>query len=83
LKIRKLRMDFAMVGPHWTRNPEFAQSQNAASLMPVHVEPCLLLPTCDPRRTWAEPRGIQEFMRRIEIDYAAKPASADSVGPTA
>lgn len=42
MKIRQLKMDFSRVRPHWAPNPEFAQAQNASSLMPVHVEPYLI-----------------------------------------
>ena len=42
MKIRQLKMDFSQVRPHWAPNPEFAQAQNASSLMPVHVEPYLI-----------------------------------------
>jgi predicted metal-dependent hydrolase len=42
MKIRQLKMDFSRVRPHWAPNAEFAQAQNASSLMPVHVEPYLI-----------------------------------------
>lgn len=42
MKIRQLKMDFSQVRPHWAPNIEFAQHENAASLMPVHVEPYLI-----------------------------------------
>ena len=42
MKVRKLKMDFSRVRAHWAPNREFAQNQNAASLMPVHVEPYLI-----------------------------------------
>jgi len=35
-------MSFAASPAHWSSNPEFAQAQNASSLMPVHVEPYLI-----------------------------------------
>jgi len=42
MKLRRLKMDFSKARPHWAPNREFAQNQNAASLMPVHVEPYLI-----------------------------------------
>jgi predicted metal-dependent hydrolase len=42
VKFRNLCLNFANVRAHWSPNAEFAQSQNAASLMPVHVEPYLV-----------------------------------------
>jgi len=42
MKLRRLKIDFSGIGAHWAPNREFAQNQNAASLMPVHVEPYLI-----------------------------------------
>lgn len=42
MKIRQLKMDFSKAHAHWAPNIEFAQGQNAASLMPVYVEPYLI-----------------------------------------
>ena len=42
LTVRKPKIDFVHAAAHWAPNREFAQSQNAASLMPVHVEPYLI-----------------------------------------
>lgn len=36
------RFDFSNIRAHWTKNPEFAQRLNAASLIPAYVEPYLL-----------------------------------------
>lgn len=36
------KFDFSNIRAHWTRNPEFAQRLNAASLVPAYVEPYLL-----------------------------------------
>lgn len=42
MKVRHLSLDFAAVRVHWAPNAEFAQAQNASSLIPVHVEPYLI-----------------------------------------
>lgn len=42
MKARFPRFDFSQVRAHWTRNPEFAQRANAASLIPAYIEPYLL-----------------------------------------
>lgn len=42
MKARQLRLDFSAARAHWAPNLEFAQTQNASSLMPAHVEPFLI-----------------------------------------
>lgn len=42
MKARFPKFDFSQVQAHWTRNPEFAQRANAASLIPAYIEPFLL-----------------------------------------
>ena len=36
----------------------------------------VLRPSYDPRYAWPEPRGIAEFVQRIESQYAVRPAEA-------
>jgi predicted metal-dependent hydrolase len=42
MRIRRLKMDFSKLRPHWAPNSEFAQRENASSLIPVYVEPFLI-----------------------------------------
>jgi predicted metal-dependent hydrolase len=42
MKARFPKFDFSGIKAHWTRNPEFAQNVNAASLVPAYIEPFLL-----------------------------------------
>src|ERR1700709_2245728 len=42
MKARFPKFDFSQVRAHWTRNAEFAQRANAASLIPAYIEPYLL-----------------------------------------
>jgi predicted metal-dependent hydrolase len=42
MKVRFPKFDFSEIRAHWTKNPEFAQRCNAASLIPAYVEPYLL-----------------------------------------
>jgi predicted metal-dependent hydrolase len=38
MKVRVLKADFATVIPHWSKNHEFAQLYNAASMCPAYLE---------------------------------------------
>ena len=40
--VRQPSIDYAQVRPNWAPIPEFAQHHNAASTIPVHVEPYLI-----------------------------------------
>lgn len=42
MKVRSPGMDFSKIRPHWARIPEFAQSYNAFSIVPAHIEPYLM-----------------------------------------
>jgi predicted metal-dependent hydrolase len=42
MKVRRLKIDFSQVKPHWAPNIEFAQHENAGGLTPAHVEPYLI-----------------------------------------
>jgi predicted metal-dependent hydrolase len=42
MKVRRLKIDFSKVKPHWAPNIEFAQHENAGGLTPAHVEPYLI-----------------------------------------
>lgn len=42
MKVRYPSMDFSQVQAHWAKVPEFAQSYNAFSTVPAHVEPYLI-----------------------------------------
>lgn len=42
MKVRMPAIDFATVPVHWAKNPEFAQSYNAFSTVPAHIEPFLV-----------------------------------------
>lgn len=42
MKVRYPTMDFSTVRAHWAKVPEFAQSYNAFSTVPAHVEPYLI-----------------------------------------
>jgi uncharacterized protein len=64
VKVRKLKMDFSQARAHWAPNREFAQSQNAASLMPVHVEPYLI-------------KVMLEAKKRLGPEHAALKADVD------
>lgn len=42
MKVRIPKMDFSQVPVHWAPNREFAQSYNAFSTVPAHIEPYLV-----------------------------------------
>jgi predicted metal-dependent hydrolase len=42
MKVRFPKIDFSKVRIHWAPNPEFAQSYNAFSTVPAHIEPYLV-----------------------------------------
>lgn len=42
MKVRIPKLDFSQVPIHWAPNPEFAQSYNAFSTVPAHIEPYLV-----------------------------------------
>jgi uncharacterized protein len=42
MKVRIPNVDFSTVPVHWAPNPEFAQSYNAFSTVPAHIEPYLV-----------------------------------------
>jgi uncharacterized protein len=42
MKVRRLKIDFSTIKPHWAPNIEFAQHENAGGLTPAHVEPYLI-----------------------------------------
>jgi len=42
MKVRYPKMDFSKIHPHWARNHEFAQVNNANSMIPAHIEPYLI-----------------------------------------
>jgi len=42
MKVRYPTFDFSELRAHWAREPEFAQSYNAFSTVPAHVEPFLV-----------------------------------------
>jgi uncharacterized protein len=42
MKVRIPTMDFSQIPVHWAPNPEFAQSYNAFSTVPAHIEPFLV-----------------------------------------
>ena len=42
MRTRFPKFDFSSSPAHWTKNPEFAQKANAASLIPAYIEPFLL-----------------------------------------
>ncbi len=42
MKVRIPKVDFSTVPVHWAPNPEFAQSYNAFSTVPAHIEPFLV-----------------------------------------
>lgn len=42
MKVRRLKIDYSAVKPHWAPNIEFAQHENAGGLTPAHVEPYLI-----------------------------------------
>lgn len=42
MKVRMPKIDFAQVPVHWAPNREFAQSYNAFSTVPAHIEPYLV-----------------------------------------
>lgn len=42
MKVRFPQFDFSRFNPHWAPNPEFAQSYNAFSTVPAHIEPYLV-----------------------------------------
>lgn len=42
MKVRYPNMDFSNVRAHWAKVPEFAQSYNAFSTVPAHIEPYLV-----------------------------------------
>jgi uncharacterized protein len=42
MKVRIPKMDFSQIPVHWAPNPEFAQSYNAFSTVPAHIEPFLV-----------------------------------------
>jgi hypothetical protein len=41
MQVRVPAFDFAGFRAHWARNPEFAQTYNASSIVPAHIEPYL------------------------------------------
>jgi uncharacterized protein len=42
MKVRRLKIDYSTIKPHWAPNIEFAQHENAGGLTPAHVEPYLI-----------------------------------------
>ncbi len=42
MKVRVPDMDFSRIRAHWAKVPEFAQSYNAFSTVPAHIEPYLV-----------------------------------------
>lgn len=42
MKVRYPNFNFSTIRPHWAKNHEFAQSHNAGSMVPAHIEPYLI-----------------------------------------
>ncbi len=69
MKVRIPNIDFSTVPIFWARNPEFAQSYNAFSTVPAHIEPYLVKvmiaarKVLDPKHT-ALHKDIDIFIRQ-------------------
>jgi predicted metal-dependent hydrolase len=73
MKVRMPKMDFSKVPVHWAPNPEFAQSYNAFSTVPAHIEPYLIKvmvaarDKVDPK--YAELRTAMEIFIKQEVQH--------------
>ena len=65
MRVRRPRIDYGQVRPHWAPIPEFAQHHNAASTIPVHVEP-YLIKVLNMVRTKLDPSET-ELLEEIDI----------------
>jgi predicted metal-dependent hydrolase len=66
MQVRYPSIDFGDVRPHWAPNHEFAQSYNAFSIVPAHIEP-YLVKVMMRARTELDPVGDAELLRAVEI----------------
>ena len=65
MKVRYPVMDFSNMRAHWAKVPEFAQSYNAFSTVPAHIEPFLIKVMMKARKV-LDPKH-EELHKAIEI----------------
>lgn len=70
MQVRFPKWDFSNVSAHWAPNHEFAQKQNAISLIPAYIEPYLMKVVQSAQPLLAE-KGASEKLRR-ETDIFIK-----------
>ena len=92
MKVRRLKIDYSTIKPHWAPNIEFAQHENASGLTPEHVEP-YLIKVMNQAKAQLPPELTrlhqdiaifikQESMNRDEADYGIASAGVSSAGVT-
>ena len=64
MKVRKFDVDFSSLTPHWSRNREFAQLYNAASLCPAQLEPYMCKALLKAKKRL--PAGHAQLQRQID-----------------
>lgn len=70
MQVRFPKLDFSNAVAHWAPNHEFAQKQNAISLIPAYIEP-YLMKAMQKAQPLLEARGASEKLRR-ETDIFIK-----------
>ena len=66
MKVRYPKLDFSNLRAHWAKEPEFAQSYNAFSTVPAHVEPFLVKVMVKAKKL-LDPKKHAKLLEDIEI----------------